>query len=167
MNQEKLLAQWKKKHGDVYLTEINGNEFVYRLLTYKEYIRLEERNIDVIEMDEEIAKLCVLQPVIEDWKEEIYAGYSSSIGQLIREESLITPKEDGTSDLKTMIAEESDKISNRFLLQIPLIIKRSFPEFSLAQIEQMNLKKQIELYSKSVWMLDTFEGIKMQFGEEE
>lgn len=166
MEAEELLRQWKEEYGYVYLTEINGNEFVYRLLGYQEYLSLENQAIDTIAMDEEICRMCILDPIISDWKEEVYAGYSSSLGQLIREESLITPKEDGSSNLKTIIAEESYAVATKFLMQIPLIIKHSFPEYSIEEIEQLNLKKQVELYAKSLWMLENFENIKMDFEEE-
>ena len=166
MSPEELLLEWKERYGYIYVTEINGNEFVYRLLGYQEYLLLEQQTEDTIQMDEKIAKLCVLDPIIEDWDEDIYAGYSSTLGQLIREDSLITPKEDGSTDMKALIAEKKEDISSRFLLQMPLIIKRCFQEYGIEEIERMNLNKQIELYAKALWMLENFEGLKMEFDEE-
>ena len=96
MTPEELLLEWKEAYGYVYYTEISGNEFVYRLLSYLEYIDIKNKAEDTLEMDEMICRLCVLDPEIEDWEEGIYAGYTATIGQLVREESLITPKEDGS-----------------------------------------------------------------------
>lgn len=167
MNPEQLLEEWRELYGEIFLTEINDNEFVYRLLGYKEYIALEARGLDTVALDEQVCRLCILDPIIDDWEEEIYGGYSSSLGQLIREESMISPKEDGSSNLKDIIHQESNKVATTFLIQIPLIIKRSFPEYTIEQIEEMNLPQQINLYTKSLWMLENFENIKMDFDEPE
>lgn len=165
MNPEQMLQHWKDIYGDIYLANIDDNEFVYRLIGYQEYLSLENRGLDTLALDEAICRLCILDPVIEDWEEEIYGGYSSSLGQLIREESLITPREDGSSDLKALIQQESHRVETTFLLQIPLIIKRSFPEYEIEAIQEMDLPQQIDLYTKSIWMLKTFEDITMTFDE--
>lgn len=136
------------------------------MLGYKEYTELESRYSDLVEIDEQICQMCVLDPIIEDWEDYIYAGYCSTLGQAIREESLITPKEDGSTDLKRMIAEGSEKVSSQFLHQIPLVIKHCFQEYTIDAIEKMSLRKQIDLYVKALWMLDNFENIKMDFEEE-
>lgn len=166
MTPEELLLEWKEAYGYVYYTEISGNEFVYRLLSYLEYIDIKNKAEDTLEMDEMICRLCVLDPEIEDWEEGIYAGYTATIGQLVREESLITPKEDGSSDVKVIISEKSEELSTNLLLQIPLVIKRCFTEYTLDEIERMSLPRQLELYTKAAWMLQQFEGVSLAFNEE-
>lgn len=167
MTPEQLLLEWKKQYGYVYYTEISGNEFVYRLLGSKEYEMLESRAEDVTELDEMICELCILSPEAIDWQNDIFAGYVSSLGQSIREESLITPKEDGSSDVHTVIEEESRRISNHFVLQLPLIIKHCFPEYTLKELEEMSLKEQVDLYVKAAWMLKEFEGIELSLNSPE
>lgn len=161
MEEEQMILEWKKQYGYVYHTEINGNEFVYRLLGSIEYQTLEASAEDVTELDEMICRSCVLYPQIEDWTGELYAGYTSTVGRLIREESMITPKEDGSSDIMYVIEQKSNELANRFILQMPLIIKRSFPEYSLKELEAMSLTQQVDLYVKSTWMLKEFEGIEL------
>lgn len=167
MNPEQLLKEWKDTYGDIFLANIDDNEFVYRLIGYQEYLALENRGLDTMALDEAICKLCILDPVIEDWEEDIYGGYSSSLGQLIREDSLITPREDGSSDLKAIIQQESHRVSTTFLMQMPLIIKRSFPEYTIESIQEMDLPQQIDLYTKSLWMLENFENITMNFDDQD
>lgn len=167
MNTEELIAEWKREHGEIFVAQVDEYEFIYRLLGFKEYDSMERRAYDTVELDEMICRTCILDPYIEDWQDDIYAGYSSTLGELIREESLITPKADGSSDVKLIINNKLDELSGKFLLQMPLVIKRSFPEYTLKELESMNLKEQTSLYAKSIWMLKQFEGIEMQFSEED
>lgn len=167
MAHEEKLIEWKKQYGYVYFTEVNGNEFIFRLLGNKEYETLQSACTDLTDLDEKIAQLCVLYPEIDDWSTSIYAGYTTAIGQAIREESLITPKEDGSGDFKTIIEQETLKLDNLFAAQMPLIIKHAFPEYTLADLENLSMRAQIELYAKAAWMAKTFDGLEFSFTDEE
>lgn len=167
MNQEQQLLEWKKQYGYVYYTEVNGNEFIYRLIGAKEYETLEQQSEDVTELDEKICRLCILSPELMDWEDAIYAGYVSTLGEVIREESMITPREDGSNDVHYVIQQQGNELSQRFILQLPLIIKRCFTEYTLKEIEAMSLKEQVDLYVKAAWMLKEFDGIELSLNEPE
>ena len=68
--------------------------------------------------------------------------------------------------IKPIISEKSEELSTNLLLQIPLVIKRCFTEYTLDEIERMSLPRQLELYTKAAWMLQQFEGVSLAFNEE-
>lgn len=160
-----MLIDWKKEYGEVFASQLEDFEFYFRLLTYKEYILLNEQAHDAIDLDESICRLCVLSPIVDDWSDEIFAGYTSTLGRLIREESLISSREDGSGNIKELISNGLEEIDNQFLLQMPAIICHAFPHYSIQEVEELSLRQQVDLYIKAAWTIKQFEGINLEFEE--
>lgn len=164
---QEQINSWKKEFGEIQLTEINGIEFIFRLITYKEYETIHRLSIDDVELDERICELCVLSPVPEEgWGGEVFAGYSSSIGAIIREESLISAKASGES-IQDIIEKGAIQMENNFQMQLPAIIARVFPQYKIDEIEEMTLKKQVDIYIKAQWVLKEIDGKELGFDSED
>ncbi len=156
---EQVLLEWKARYGYVYMVEIEGIQFVYRTLSTDEYRQLEKAANDRFDLEELVCHTCVLEPIMADWGEQIYAGYVDTLAQAILEQSLILIREGGeTQDVKTIVQTMRNQLDNSFVDQLPLIIKHCFPEYSLKELTDMPLPLQLELYAKASWMLSTFEG---------
>ena len=64
--------------------------------------------------------------------------------------------------LMEIIEQEKEKVYNKLVYQIPLIIKHCFPELSFVAIEEMSMREQGEYYARALWMLENFENITLQ-----
>ena len=160
MTEEELLLEWKKAYGYVYYVEIDEQEYVYRQVGMGEYAEMERIAEDGLHMDEMLCRACLLFPEIEDW-DEVSAGVPRSLSEAIRQDSGIsTSVEDMT--LLRIIEEEKELVYNRFIFQMPLIIKHCFPEFSFQEIQDMSLREQGEYYARATWMLEMLEGTKLE-----
>ena len=170
MDVNQILEGWKEEYGNIYLTEINDHQFIFKLLSYQEYNEIIEQAEDSYEMDEMICEAAVLDPEVTDWREGIFAGYVSTVSRLIREESLIIPRqqEDGSesSQVIELIEEKGQQIANSFMLQLPIIIVHTFPQYTFKDIEEMSLTEQVELYAKANWALANLEGVELAFDNE-
>lgn len=165
MNQEEQLLEWKKEYGYIFVSEINEIEFVFRPLNYIEFESIRKNTLDIYDLDEKICELCILSPLV-DWTDSIYAGYSSSLGLTIREESLLIEKEDGSNNVQNLIEEKKNEISESFILQLPMIIKHVFNEYSLDELNNMNMIELLDLYAKAIWSIKQFEQIEFSHLDE-
>lgn len=150
--------KWKKKYGNVNFANIDGINFYFRDIKRTEYETLKNIYDDSLVIDEKIAEMCVLDPQVEDWSNDTYAGYPSTIARIILEESLETKKPNQPDNyLQGLINMEYNKVANDFGKQMPAIIIRAFPAYKIEEIEMMSLKKQIELYAQAMWVLNEIE----------
>lgn len=109
-------------------------------------------------MDEKIAELCVLDPIVEDWGGEVYAGFSNTLARVILEESLeIRKPGESNNYLQSIINNEYNEVSNNFGKQMPAIILRAFPAYKIEDIENMPLRRQVEIYAQAIWVLNEIE----------
>ena len=173
MDVNDILESWKSEYGNIFLTEINEHSFIFRLLTYAEHEAIVAVAEDQLDVDEMICELCVLDPVVEDWSDQTFAGYIDTLGRLIREESLLTPRELDTeegqeseaNDLISIINQKSNQLANTFMMQLPVIIVHTFSQYTFEDIESMSLLEQIDLYTKANWALKNLEGVELAFDE--
>lgn len=166
---EQIIMQWKEEYGDIYVVHLGDFEFYCRLLTYQEYEVFMNQADDGFELDEMVVEACVLEPMVEDWRESIYGGYTGGVAQAIKEESLLVSKkaDDGENPVRKMVEEGIEEVSQNFMRQIPLIIHRAFPSYRLDEIKEMNLRKQIELYTEAAWLIRELDGVDPSFEDEQ
>lgn len=156
---------WKREFGEVHLTSINGIEFIFRLITFREYETLNHLFENEIDLDEQICSLCVLSPELESWGGEVFGGYTSSLAAMVKEESLISPKQSGET-IQDIIEKGSNQMASNFQLQLPAIIARVFPQYKIQELEDMSLKEQVDLYIKASWVLSEIDNVQLGFDEE-
>lgn len=158
LEQKQILDQWKQEYGAVYLTEIEGIPFIWRELSRAEYKRVLEFSEDESEREEFVCQLCVLDPIIDDYSHDIYAGVPEVLAKHIAVESGVTSD---TTKLDRLMAEgERDMMT--FDNQIGCIIKEVFTEFTMEEIENWGLEKTMWYYARAKWMLEVLRGIKLE-----
>lgn len=156
------LLAWAQEYGSIYLVEINDIVFIYRTLRRSEWKLAKDIYDDVYEQAEFIVKQCVLEPIIEDYSTDIYAGIPESLcSNILADSGYADP-----SKLEIQIAKwekEMENIDN----QIPIVIKEAFQDIPLAEIESWPNEKLSEYFVKAKWLLKTLRGIELTNGEDE
>lgn len=150
------LRQWHELHGHIYLTEINGVYFFFRTLTKGEMDIAQEAYTDDYDRTEYICKICVIEPLIDDYSLDIFAGVPEALCRIILDQS-------GFSDAKTiqvMIAKWERKMES-VENQLPLIIKEAFPDIPLKEIESWPMSQLTEYYVKAKWLLENIRGLQL------
>lgn len=144
------IDELKALYHDVFVVQVYDNEFIYRLPSLLEVQDLEQRFPDTLIFQEELCRLCVLDPVIEDWTDDIPAGYVDSLATHIMEAS-------GAWWDKSRIIKEMEEASNRLASLnelIPLTIKKAFPEYPLIDIRQWSFPRQLEYFGYAKWLIN-------------
>ncbi|MGX5439870.1 tail chaperonin [Bacillus thuringiensis] len=155
------LRIWHEKHGHIFMQEINDVIFFFRALSKEELKIAQEVYNDDFERTEYICKTCVIEPLIEDYSLDIFAGVPEILCLSILEESGYTKAQ----KVKIMIArweKHMEEVEN----QLPLVIKEAFQDIPLSEIESWTMAKTAEYYVKAKWLLENIRGLKL-LGEEE
>lgn len=150
------LREWHEEYGAIYSTEINNVVFFFRTVSKSEMKIAQELYTDDYDRTEYICKKCVIEPQIDDYSLEIYAGVPEVLCREILAESGFT---DGQK-VKVMIARwerEMQNVEN----QLPLVIKEAFQDIPLEEIESWPISKMTEYYVKAKWVLETFRGVSL------
>ncbi len=83
---QKFLLKAKAQYGEIYSIIIEDSEYIFRLLTRKEYAELVFLSDDKDVSYEIICKICIINPTDIDYK-NIGAGILSTIAETILNES--------------------------------------------------------------------------------
>ena len=150
------LREWNQLYGNIYSTEVNEVVFFFRTLSKKELEIAQELYTDDYNRTEFICKSCVIEPQIDDYALDIYAGIPEVLCREILAESGFT---DGQK-VKIMIARWEQYMSN-VENQLPLVIKEAFHDIPLEEIESWPMSKITEYYVKAKWVLENFRGISL------
>ena len=155
------LEKWKEKYGPIYVTEIRDQVFIWRLLTRKEHKLALELYEDDLERNEFVCRRCVLEPEIEDYSSDIYAG----IPDLLAHEILTQSGFMDANHLKQMM-REYDQEMEIFENQIPCVIKEAFPDIPMEEIESWPWPKTLWYFSRAKFVLSHLRQIPIQFQEQ-
>lgn len=161
-NAELQLEEWRNQYTAVYLTEIEDVQIIWRGLSRAEFRKVVEAYEDEFERAEAVARLCVLDPQIEDWSNEIYAGVPEILARNILRESGFSEEDTKIQSLMTQYDGEMETFDN----QVSCIIKEAFPDISLEAIEDWPLERTMWYLSRAKWTLKTFRGVNMEKEEE-
>lgn len=168
LNVYNIYRDWQKEHGDIHFVVMGDIEFYFRLITRKEYQLLKRMEGNDFKVDEMVAEVCVIEPIVEDWTDEIYAGFVSTLSRVILEESLIIPKGNQSEGyIESVVSSEYDNVMNNFELQMPAIIAKAFPAYTLETIDSWPLSKQIKRYAQAIYVLNNIDNYGINFIEEE
>lgn len=167
MTIEEYVEYWKEQYGAVYYTEVEGFNFYFRLLNFEEYTTLSHLANSEPELDEYIAKTCVLEPQVEDWHDSIYAGFVTTLATAIKEESLLKEKPNKENDVKRLINSTLNEIDSKLIRQMAPTVAKVFPSYKLEEIKKMDLRAQVDLYAEAVWVLTRIDGLEIEFEENE
>lgn len=150
------LRQWHEEYGSIFMTEINEVMFFFRALTRKEMELAKEVYKDDYERTEYICKVCVIEPQIDDYSLDIFAGVPEVLCRAILDESGYID----TQKVQIMIAQWEKKMEN-VENQLPLVIKEVFTDLSLEEIESWSMAKTTEYYVKAKWVMENLRQMKL------
>lgn len=150
------LRFWHEEYGSIYLIEINEVMFFFRSLSKKELEIAKTAYKDDYERTEYICKTCVIEPSIDDYSLEIFAGVPEVLCREILEESGYTNE----NKIKSMIAKWENQVQD-VEQQLPLVIKEAFQDIPLEEIESWPMEKIAEYYVKAKWLLENLRGLKL------
>ncbi|MGM0165020.1 hypothetical protein [Enterococcus sp. DIV1059_2] len=151
-NEESWMAidEFKKRYYDVYFIQIYDQDFIYRIPSIEDFKKLETRFPDIYDLQEAVCREYVLDPVIEDWSENIPAGYVESLAKAIINDAGVWW--DGET-IKQKLENASTEISSLQIL-LPLTIKKAFPEYSFEELRSWSLSRQFEYYQYAKWLIN-------------
>lgn len=150
------LREWHEIFGSIYSVEINEVIFFFRTLSKNELDIAQELYDDDYNRTEYICKACVIEPEIEDYSLDIYAG----IPEVLCREILSCSGFTDEKKVKAMIAQWEKHMTN-VEHQLPLVIKEAFHDIPLDEIESWPMSKMCEYYVKAKWVLENFRGITL------
>lgn len=150
------LRIWSAEYGSIFLTELNEVMFFFRALTKKELEIAQNTIHDDYERAEFICKTCVIEPTIDDYSLDIFAGIPEILCRVILDESGYT----NAQKVKIMIAKWEKKMEETEN-QLPLVIKEAFHDLSLEEIESWPMEKITEYYVKAKWLLENLRGLSL------
>lgn len=159
---KRQVEKWSEEHGEIYTTEVNELIFVFRGLSQADLKRANKLYRDEQERAEYICRTCVLEPQIEDYSLEIYAGIPESLCRLILEESGFTTDATKINQLLFQYEQEMNNVEQR----IPCIIKEVFQDIPFEEIENWPLEKTLYYYTRAKWMLANLRGVELVSEEE-
>jgi hypothetical protein len=160
---EKYL-KWKEKYWNLYYTEIDGEEFLFRELSRLEYrtgIRLYED--DSSSLEEYICRTCVLEPEDYDYEDCPSAGLPTSLSTQILYESGFLEDTGKMDEYITKYRKEMDSPDN----VITCMIKEAFQELTLDEIESWPMQKTIWYFARAEYILREFRGVQLTSNVEE
>ena len=153
---------WYDQYGEIYTAEVNGIVFVFRGISSAELKKANKLYADDLERAEYICRLCVLEPRVDDYSLEIYAGIPDSLCRLILEESGFTTDATKINKLIFDYENQMEQVENR----IPCIIKEVFQDIPFSEIENWPIERTLYYYTRAKWILENLRGISLVSDEE-
>lgn len=154
---KRQVEEWHDEYGAIYTVDVKDHIFIFRGVTYAEVKKANKLYEEEREREEYICRLCVLEPVIDDYNLEIFAGIPSILANHILVESGYS---DDASKINRLMFEYEKEMEN-VMNQIPCVIKEAFQDLSLEEIQNWPMEKTIEYYVKAKWLLQNLRGIEL------
>lgn len=159
---KKQVELWYEQYGEIYTTEVNEILFVFRGTNQAELKRANKLYPDELERAEYICRMCVLEPHIEDYSLEIYAGIPDALCRIILDESGFSTDATKVNALLVEYEEQMNGVEAR----IPCIIKEVFQDIAFEEIENWPIEKTLYYYTRAKWILENLRGIQLVSDEE-
>lgn len=152
-----LIKQLFAEHGNICFAEYNNDIYIYKLLNRKAYKNLiANPNLSQIEKEDEVCKECILWP--RDFNPDNYdAGMPTYLYEQIMENSFLT----GVKDMIVLIEtcrEETEKLDS----QMSCIINEAFPNYSIEEIEEWDMIKFCQMFTKAEWKLKNLRSLSFE-----
>lgn len=142
-------------HREIFLTEYEGLEFIYRPLVFSEYegvLALEEQGVDAPSINDTILKRCVLHPeggVVEKWLDRAKAATPDLFAQEILDKSSF---DDNIKMLDCL--EKARASANNIPSFLEVVICSVYRALTPTEVNRMTLKEQLELFAKAETMFN-------------
>lgn len=162
-DREQTLEELKDKYWTVYGSGLQDQDFIWRGLSRKEFNRITRFNINDLEKEEAICKLCVIEPMDFDF-ENCLAGIPSILaGQILAESGFGQSDGNKLAHMMTMYREEMQDFQN----QVSCIIHEAFPLLDIEEIEDWQMEKTLWYFSRAEYKLGLRGMELVNLGDEE
>lgn len=139
----------REKYWNIYQSEINGEVFIWRELTRREFNRLLRFFANDHEREEEVCKLCVLEPSNYDYENGLAGTPSVLCGQILIESGFSAQP---TGKIDKMLSYYREEMNN-FQNQVSCVIHEAFPALNIEEIEDWPLEKTLWYFSRAEYKL--------------
>ncbi len=144
----------------IFRSDICGITFIWREVTRDEYKQLSIYFPDPYDREEELCKLCLIQPADFDFT-SCLAGIPRVLADAILRESGY----DVDSSKITALINENNVYMQTFEGMVDAVITEAFPSVDLHDLYTWPLEKIMRYYAIAVTRLETFHGIKFEAPE--
>lgn len=153
----------KKKYWNLYYLDINGEEFLFRELSRKEYKFVIRAFDDESDIEDYICKICVLEPEDYDF-EECAAGIPVTLANFILLESGFGKDTGKMTEYINRYRNEMTTFDN----QISCIIKEAFPDIDIEEIEDWPMEKAMWYLARAEYIFNELRGesLRVNIGQE-
>lgn len=151
---ERAYEKYSKMYTVAY-SNIEGNLYLYRLLTMNEYNTIVNSEYDDVERENFVCNTVVLYPEKFDADEEL-AFIVTRLCQDIVDNSCVSYK--NKLGLLVYFSDEITLLES----QMACIIMKAFPSYKLEDIDNMIVPEFLRLYTYAEWMLESMEGFSIK-----
>jgi hypothetical protein len=163
----KEIQELKEKYGDIYVVNLAGMDFIFRVINRAEYKNIYYQNLDLIDFQEEISKAGVVYPYFYNFSIGP-GGVAETLCDFIMDISYL--KQGQATEVLEYFRSEMEIFDN----QADCLIHEAFPEFTLEEIENFTVEQTLYYLSRAEYILNTFRkanlvqiGKKEEYNEEE
>ncbi len=153
----KTILDLKDKYWNLYYTDINDYEFMFRELNRAEYRKVLRSFDNPLDQEEYICEICILEPEQFDF-ENCPAGLPTILCSQIL---FISGFSEDASDVLNKLEMYREEM-NTFDNQISCVIHEAFPSLSLDEIEGWPLDKTLWYFSRSEYIIEKLRGIELE-----
>lgn len=144
------------KYEAAFFTQIEGQLFIYRPITRKEYRNIyKNESLSNYEKQDEICSLVLLHPKNFDF-DNCSAGLPNQLFKEILEKSCLDPE--SMYYLLSIEREESMQLAS----EMACMIAEAFPAYSIDEIESWNNYKFMKIYAQAEWTLVNIRGLQFE-----
>jgi len=148
---DRYILSWKKEYRDIYKTVLNGNIYIFRLLTRGEYIDILGLQDSGYDGQDLILKSCMLYPKFSKKKFDSYlAGEVDYLAGKILQLSGFSNSDSILNDIEKE-RQKVDILDN----QIIVLICKAFPHLTPYDIDKLNYKQLLRYLVMAESILDT------------
>lgn len=158
-----LYIDFCQKYRNVYIVELDGQNYIYRALGRGEYREiLADNRFNDYQKEEIICSQCLLYPDPETivW-DDLPAGIPTELQKIILRESFLDSTE-RRRKLHDYYRAEMYDIDN----QITCIISEAFPNLDIEEIEKWDVEKTTKYLSRAEWKLHALHNMEFDIAED-
>jgi lysozyme family protein len=149
-----LVEEYKKKYDYIYMTEVCDIQFVWREVTRKEFKKLVQYFPDAYEREEQLCKMCVVEPLDFDFT-DCEAGIAFTVASHILQESGFSTSGDKVNMLLGQYRSEMNTFEN----MADAVITEAFPNITLEELQEWSTEKILKYYAMAEYKLAHYRGV--------
>lgn len=130
-----MIAEWKRRHGQIYAADVAGVEYIFRAITFKEYDDITKVKDSQADIEEDIAISCVLN-VSPDSIRTAKSGVATVLADQILEMSGLG----GARHVKERLAHHRDQAQQVNNLMKAFILA-AMPAYTEEQLDEYNFEQ--------------------------